>query len=58
MQGYLKARVAQARALERHWDVAQAHTRQSNLGQGTAAAWVTAGVTQCSCSDGGAGGGG
>ena len=38
------------------------HTQQSNLGQGTAAAWVTAtvtdGVTQCSCSDAGAGSGG
>ena len=32
--------MAQARALERHWDVARAHTRQSNLGQGTAAAWL------------------
>ena len=62
MQGYLKARAAQARALERHWDVTQARTRQSNLGQGTAAAWVTAtvtaGVTRRSCSDAGAGGGG
>ena len=38
--------------------MARAHTRQSNLGQDTAAAWVTAtvtaGVTQCSCSDAGA----
>ena len=62
MQGYLKARAAQARALEQHWDVARAHTRQSNLGQGMAAAWVTAtvraGVTQCSCSNAGAGSGG
>ena len=37
MQGNLKARAAQARALERHWDVTRAHTRQSNLGQGTTA---------------------
>ena len=55
MQGYLKARAAQARALERHWDVARARTRQSMLGQGKVTAWVTAtvtaGVTQCSCSD-------
>ena len=57
MQGYLKARAAQARAL----GCGTAHTRQSNLGQGTAAAWVTArvkaGVTQCSCSKAGAGSG-
>ena len=58
MQGYLKARAAQARAL----GCGTAHTQQSNLGQGTTAAWVTAivtaGVTQCSCSDAGAGSGG
>ena len=62
MQDYLKARAAQARALERHWDVARARTRQSMLGQGTATAWMTAtmtaGMTQCSCSDASAGGGG
>ena len=56
MQGYPKARAAQTRAL----GCGTAHTRQSNLGQGTATAWVTAtvtaGVTQCSCSDAGAGG--
>ena len=42
--------------------MARAHTRHSNLGQGTAAAWVTvtvmASVTQCNCSDAGAVGGG
>ena len=58
VQGYLNARAAQARAL----GCGTAYTRQSNLGQGMAAAWVTvtvtAGVTQCSCSDAGTGDGG
>ena len=58
VQGYLKGRAAQTRALE----CGTAHTWQSNLGQGKAAAWVTAtvtaGVAQCSCSDAGAGSGG
>ena len=58
VQGYLKERAAQTRAL----GCGTTHTRQSNLGQGTAAAWVTAtvtaGVSQCSCSDAGACSGG
>ena len=49
--------MAQTRAL----GCGTAHTRQSNLGKGMAAAWVTArvtaSVTQCSCSEAGAGSG-